>query len=115
MTTNTNQTSEALSPDWLYDSIMSKLAPELTTAEFDEKKIKEKMDNETPEEYRARIKSYDQVFADFENILDRVERSHVVRAKKKKEDVSKKMKVQEKSERADEVEQAENLLEDSSI
>lgn len=100
-------------PDWLYDAIMSGLAPELTTENFDEEKVREKKPGETEEDYAARMQSYPLVLDAFEKILNRIERSFVVQARAKKEEVRKKLRIQEKSERTADLDTIEHLFDDS--
>lgn len=100
-------------PDWLYDAIMSGLAPELTTENFDEQKVREKKSGETEEDYAARMQSYPAVFDAFEKILERIERSFVESARQKKEEVRLKLRGQEKKERKEDLQTIEHLFDDS--
>jgi hypothetical protein len=113
MQTNRNiKEKVSAKPDWLYDAIMSELAPELTTENFDEEKVREKRPGESDQEYAVRMRSYEDVFYTFDNILNRIERSFVVRAHLKKEEVRKKLRRKENKERGSDLKAIEHLFDD---
>lgn len=98
-----------LTTDWLFDAIMGAIEPALVTKNAHEKTFA-KNDGESPQEYSERLRSYEDAFTVLEDMLNRIERSYITKAHRKKEEMQQTMRKEEEKERTKELENIEQLF-----
>ncbi len=96
------------SKDWLYDTIMGQIEPDLTTGQIDH--LDEKYKGETDEEKKQRHAAYEEAFVLFEKIFKQVTEKVEADVREQHLKAQKQRNAEEQKEKTQEMTQAEQLL-----
>ena len=100
--------TQSASGDALYDSIMARLEPDLTSENIDT--LDEKYAGESETEYELRMERYEAAFEECDRILTMMDDGMVLAAREVQEQKHKKMLKKEAAEKAEDVSEAEAKL-----
>ncbi len=96
------------SKDWLYDTIMGQIEPDLTTPQIDH--LDEKYKGETEEQRKQRMAAYDKAFEIFEEVFKQVSAQVEKDVHDQQVKAHRELLRKEEAEHTQEVSQAEKLL-----
>lgn len=96
------------SKDWLYDTIMGQIEPDLTTPQIDH--LDEKYKGETDEQRKQRMEAYDKAFVIFEQVFKQVSEQVEQDVHEQQAKAHLQRKQEEDAEHTQEMSQAEKLL-----